>query len=432
MKIYKNFKHLFVIKNWSKFHSIVYKHFTVFLKRCNQWSYYALLFFLLFAPACKHESKEPLENMKQFGIEKSIHSTYLNEERKIWIYIPNGDPLYSVAHYPVIYLLDAESYFNSIVEMIQLFNEGHGNGALPKMIVIGIPNTDRMRDFTPSNDLNPSASSSIPISNDGTETSGGARKFTLFIRDELIPFMDSTYHTSGFRILIGHSLGGLMATNTLLNYTELFHGYIVIDPSIWWNHQEIIKQAKTFTETRSLKDIAFFYANSNTSKEVAKSIIDSTKNPYLAQLELGGYFMKNKQNFPNFSWIHYEQESHGSIPLIAIYDGLQIMTSYIHNNVARYNLSEISYRKQSNSNKLFKRLNKISINAKNYSKNTDLYILYNDHFHTSSNLKDLMDNMLKLKGNTNIEKEDLKKSFLFRYKNGLIKLFYRIKIYFTK
>jgi predicted alpha/beta superfamily hydrolase len=40
---------------------------------------------------------------------------------------------------------------------------------------------------------------------------GGADSFLRFIREELLPEVDRKYRTAPFRILMGHSLGGLFA-----------------------------------------------------------------------------------------------------------------------------------------------------------------------------------------------------------------------------
>jgi hypothetical protein len=35
-----------------------------------------------------------------------------------------------------------------------------------------------------------------------------------------------------YRVLVGHSLGGPMAINTLINHTDLFSAYLAIDPGM--------------------------------------------------------------------------------------------------------------------------------------------------------------------------------------------------------
>ena len=40
-------------------------------------------------------------------------------------------------------------------------------------------------------------------------TAGGADEFLRFLSDELIPWVEGQYRTASFRVLVGHSLGGL-------------------------------------------------------------------------------------------------------------------------------------------------------------------------------------------------------------------------------
>ena len=69
-----------------------------------------------------------------------------------WVYVPNTatSGLYAQAKYPVVYLLDGNLHFYSVVGMIQLLSSVYGNMICPEMIVVGIPNTDRTKDLTPS------------------------------------------------------------------------------------------------------------------------------------------------------------------------------------------------------------------------------------------------------------------------------------------
>src|SRR5690606_39393109 len=49
---------------------------------------------------------------------------------------------------------------------------------------------------------------------------GGGRNFLNFIEKELIPFIDKNYRTEPNRILVGHSLGGLLTLNSYMDRSE--------------------------------------------------------------------------------------------------------------------------------------------------------------------------------------------------------------------
>jgi uncharacterized protein len=105
--------------------------------------------FVLFI--CLHALIRAQTNPSQVIIGKidTIHSNILNEYRKIWIYAPKVDPDagYGRVKYPVVYLLDGDAHFSTVTSMIRQLSEGF-TSFFPQMIVVGILNTDRMRDLT--------------------------------------------------------------------------------------------------------------------------------------------------------------------------------------------------------------------------------------------------------------------------------------------
>jgi predicted alpha/beta superfamily hydrolase len=128
----------------------------------------------------------------------SVNSTVLKENRKIWVYLPNTEPN-NKQRYPVLYLLDGEGHFQSVAGMIQQLSQVNGNTILPEMIVVGIPNTDRTRDLTPTHIV-----SDLPMMDSGfSKNTGGGENFAAFMEKELIPYIDSKYQTQPFRLLVG-------------------------------------------------------------------------------------------------------------------------------------------------------------------------------------------------------------------------------------
>ena len=56
-----------------------------------------------------------------------------------------------------------------------------------------------------------------------------------------MPHIDSAYPTQPYKVLIGHSFGGLTVMNVITNHTTLFNAYIAIDPSMWYDQQRFLK-----------------------------------------------------------------------------------------------------------------------------------------------------------------------------------------------
>lgn len=155
------------------------------------------------------------------GSVDSVTSAVLKEKRKLWVSVPDGGTtsVYAPQRYPVLYLLDGDTWFASTTGVLQRLS-----GPLsvcPEMIVVGIPNTNRTRDLNPSTSTTDTEMLPAAV----LKTSGGGENFTAFLEKELIPYIDAHYPTTAHRTLIGHSLGGLLVMNTLVHHPSLFDNY---------------------------------------------------------------------------------------------------------------------------------------------------------------------------------------------------------------
>lgn len=75
-----------------------------------------------------------------------VHSNVLNEDRVIWVRIPAAAQGKKNS-YAVLYITDAGTNVNEIGSTIDFLAD---NNLMPPLIVVGIANTDRNRDLTPS------------------------------------------------------------------------------------------------------------------------------------------------------------------------------------------------------------------------------------------------------------------------------------------
>lgn len=163
-----------------------------------------------------------------------LDSKILSEKRILNIYLPQGYSQNDTASYPVIYLLDGSAHedFLHIVGLVQFFNL---QLRMPETIVVGIANVDRRRDFT--------FPTKVQELKAAYPTTGSSAPFMDFIEKELQPFVDKHYKTSSAKMLIGQSLGGLLATEILLKKPELFSSYLIVSPSLWWDDQSLLQEA---------------------------------------------------------------------------------------------------------------------------------------------------------------------------------------------
>ena len=282
----------------------------------------------------------------QIGTIDSISSKVLKEDRKIWVHLPRGaqNAGFAKQKYPVVYLLDGDAHFSSVVGMIEELSEINGNTICPEMIVVGITNTNRTRDLTPTHsDVDPPF-----VPQNLSEQSGGGEKFAEFLEKELIPYIDSKYPTAPYKTLIGHSFGGLTAINILTNHTNLFNSYIAIDPSMWWDHQKFLAETQKKLSTKNLANVSLFLAAANTMDEsmdvvkVRKDTIIFTRH-IRSILDLNDFFNQDKKSNLTYQYKYYNDDNHGSVPLIATYDGLRY--------IFKFNQLKLSIPEQVNFNK---------------------------------------------------------------------------------
>ena len=256
----------------------------------------------------------------------TVRSKILNETRRIWVYVPASasNKMFTKQVYPVVYLLDGSSHFHSVTGLIQQLSFVSGNTVLPEMIVVGIENTDRTRDLTPTH----STTSAFGQTPEMLKNSGGGDNFLAFIENELIPYMDTAYPVAPYKMLVGHSFGGLLVMHTLLNKPELFNAYIAIDPSVWWDDQALVKKATIALKQNTFPARPFYFAIANvihTKNDINKIEKDTaiTSSGMRTAFQFAKTMDKYKKANQPWHWKYYPDDSHGSVPLIAQYDALR-------------------------------------------------------------------------------------------------------------
>ncbi|HEX8504684.1 MAG TPA: alpha/beta hydrolase-fold protein, partial [Hymenobacter sp.] len=197
------------------------------------------------------------------------------------------------------------------------------NTVCPEMIVVGIPNTNRTRDLTPSR-----ATSAEFMPAAELKASGGGENFTAFLEKELIPYVNAHYPTSSHRTLIGHSFGGLLVMNTLLHHPTLFENYVALDPSMFWDEEKLLKQAHEILVQPRFAGRSLFVASANTT---GLDSVQATKD-----LSVGGAFTRskwtlrdelarNRGNGLRSAYKYYPNDTHNSVPLPGTYDALRFL-----------------------------------------------------------------------------------------------------------
>jgi predicted alpha/beta superfamily hydrolase len=267
---------------------------------------FLILLLTFFTATVFGQKNRPNESDKSkpfvLGLIDEIQSKELAEKRILNIYLPEGYQQNDTTKYPVIYLLDgsADEDFIHIVGLVQ-FNSFEWVNQVPKSIVVGIATVDRKRDFT------------FPTSIEGDKkrypTTGHSDKFISFIEKELQPYIQAKYKTDANKMLIGQSLGGLLATEILIKKPSLFNKYIVISPSLWWDNASLLNQDSEIKENTFKQQTDVYIA-------VGKEGLTPTEIPRVMEVDanlltekIKGFKNKNVKVYFDF----LPQENHATI-----------------------------------------------------------------------------------------------------------------------
>ncbi|MDX1829041.1 MAG: alpha/beta hydrolase-fold protein [Lutibacter sp.] len=239
------------------------------------------------------------------GTKHSLISDILNEDREYWINLPDSynDKESSYKNYPLLIVLDGNVHFKAVSGTVNYMSSGlYRNRKIPEMIVVGIKNVDRRRDYTPDK-----------IVTVRKNNSGGGEHFLRFLESELIPELDQKYRTEPYRILFGHSLGGLLATHAYMKEKTLFNSFIAVDPSFGtWDAKTMDKKLDVVTE--NLFKRFLYIATANWGK---RNIRNRDRHVRLYE----ALNSKCEGEFPA-KLEYFENEDHSSVPIIAFHNGI--------------------------------------------------------------------------------------------------------------
>lgn len=234
----------------------------------------------------------------------SIFSKVLKEHRSYRVILPVDYNTNSGKKHNVIYVLDGETVVNVVSPIHRIASDW---GEIPRCIIVGIDNKFIDGVVMRDRDLLPTNINSSPLS-------GGANNYIKFIKEELMPHINKTYATSEHHTLFGHSHGGTFAIYSMLTEPNLFNGYIAADPSLWWDKGFVTKQAEELLTNKLDLNAKLFVSGRKgiPYKEMGIDTINSVLKTNATK---------------NLKWesIAYKNETHISVLLKTVYDGLKFI-----------------------------------------------------------------------------------------------------------
>lgn len=253
------------------------------------------------------------ENSIIIGTKHSIKSEIINETYTYNVYLPPSYKTSPNKKYIVTYVLDGDvSKFHEVTGIIQSMNSKQLlKNQIPEIIVVGIENNNRFRDFTPTHSMNYLEQENVPA----FSTTGKADDFLHFLEKELMPKIDSTYRTLSKNMIIAHSLGGLFAIHSLLESPNLFSYYILIDASWFWDNNYVGRRAKEVLQQRPNMEAKVYIS-------LANNLQDDERH-YLWGQEFFELLDNHSSPELNVKIQYFEDEKHLTVPILSTYYGLR-------------------------------------------------------------------------------------------------------------
>jgi predicted alpha/beta superfamily hydrolase len=253
-----------------------------------------MLFCLLFGNYIQAQTQTSLISVDKI----TLHSDILKEDRIINVYLPDN---YNNCEerYAVLYVFDSPFNLAPVIGLVNHLASSYQS--IPNMIIVGIENTYRNRDFINNK------SDDFKFSEDG-----GADNYIKHFKKELIPHIDAVYRTQNFRLIYGHSLSASFGSYLMAKESELIHGCFAVDPA-FWTDTTMLNDFLQEVDDSTLKDNYFYFSHSIAGD---KQMI-SANFTLLKDLEI------KHSNKINWDFKYYQEEDHLSIRLRSLYDGLE-------------------------------------------------------------------------------------------------------------
>jgi predicted alpha/beta superfamily hydrolase len=277
-----------------------------------------ILCFLFFPKILSAQS----DNKIFYGEKHIIHSEIIGEDKEYWVHLPM-DYEKSSEKYPVMYITDGDEHFFLAAGITQFMSSQY---ITPELIVVAIFHKDRNHDLTPthcSTYLN-------GVESDGAKVSGGGEKLLEFIEKELVAQIESNYRTAPYRILAGHSLGGLFCVYSYLSRSDLFNAFIAMDPALNWDNDFCERTLMALPDQAPNFKNKLYISSAHNAPQGKPD-----KGPFRKSQDSFYKELKTKQS-SNSKLEYFEDEKHLTVPYRSLYAGLSYIFSdyYIFNNPA--------------------------------------------------------------------------------------------------
>ncbi len=224
-----------------------------------------------------------------------IESKELGENRSLLVHLPKNYSNSSKS-YPVLYLIDGGRHFNHAITSTRLLQD---QKRIPELIIVAVSNNAQMH-HDPD----------MPIS-----------KFTRFIKNEVMVYIDKNYKTSGLNTLFGQTKAGWFTAETLANHPELFRNYIFASAPLQDDEVKLYNKILENGKQENAQEKSLYFAVTNEAEEPHR------------YTDAFNYFVKLLTEKPpeKLDWHHefFPNQTHITTSIPSLFNGLtHVFNSY--------------------------------------------------------------------------------------------------------
>lgn len=237
------------------------------------------------------------------------YSHHVKDSFELFITLP--DTIDAQAAYATVYYLDANLKSGEKLRQLLAVGDQRNNTAHAIFVGIGHPNGNkalRKRDFIISSSRNYFITRKLITRK---PKYGHADNFYNFLKEELIPQVESQYKVNGNRTIIGHSYGGLFASYCLFQSDPLFSNFVLLSPSFWVNRYKIFDLEKEYCGNYDRLN-AYVYLSAG-NRETINLILGGTR-------KMSKLLMKREYRGLTFDYFEHKGKDHNTqVPISLSY-----------------------------------------------------------------------------------------------------------------
>lgn len=287
------------------------------------------LIFLTFVTSNNKFYGQAIGNVEKIEIQSKI----LNQDREILIYTPAYYKESIYQYYDVIFVFDAQNreFFDLTHSLVSLLDE---NKTEKPFIVVGISAYTGKDKYARNDDFLPFPKYDKIENNLYGFGHANRDRFSKYIKQEVMPFLQKNYRLSSRKLAVGHSLGASYVISTIIHQPNLFSSYIAISPNFSYDKERLSKEFVNYKFDELEKDKFLFISHAD-EQNYWKGWKESRDQVY-------DFLNSKKPAKVLFKIQEYINKGHRTSFLPALYDGMKEYVQYLDSLPTQKHIVEIT------------------------------------------------------------------------------------------